>query len=89
MLSEIKISHLSQDGRTDKTMAMVSCVIDSTFKIDKIRVVNGSKGLFVAMPQMKNKAGEYKDVCYPVTAEVRKTINDAILAKYNETAVKA
>lgn len=64
------------------TMAFASANIDDIFAVTNIRVVNGEKGLFVAMPQVKDSKGEYRDICHPVTAELRKQLNEAILGAY-------
>lgn len=63
-------------------MAFASATIDDIFAVNNIRVVNSDKGLFVAMPQVKDKEGTYRDICFPVTAELRKQLNEAILGAY-------
>ena len=47
-----------------------------------IRVVSGENGLFVAMPQTRDSKGDWRDVCFPVTAELRRQIGDAVLGEY-------
>ncbi len=64
------------------TLAFASVTIDDIFAVRNIRVVNSERGLFVAMPQVKDSKGEYRDICFPVTAEMRKLLNDAILGAY-------
>jgi stage V sporulation protein G len=63
-------------------VAFASVTINDLFAVNNIRVVNSEKGLFVAMPQIKDAKGEYRDICFPVTAEMRKLLNDAILGAY-------
>ncbi len=63
-------------------VAFASVTIDDIFAVNNIRVVNSEKGLFVAMPQVKDAKGEYRDICFPVTAEMRKLLNDAVLGAY-------
>ncbi len=63
-------------------VAFASVTIDDMFAVNNIRVVNSEKGLFVAMPQVKDSKGEYRDICFPVTAEMRKLLNDAVLGAY-------
>ena len=90
MLTDIRVSPLSQEGRTDKVLAMASCVVSDFIRIDKIKIINGTNGPFVSMPRAKNKAGEWKDTCYPVNADIRKSVNDQVLVKYHEAvAAKA
>lgn len=70
-------------------MAFASVTINDMFAVNNIRVVNSEKGLFVAMPQVKDNKGEYRDICFPVTADLRKQMNEAILGAYAEEKEKA
>ena len=63
-------------------MAFASVTINDIFAVNNIRVANSEKGLFVAMPQVKDAKGEYRDICFPVTAELRKQLNESILGAY-------
>ena len=65
-------------------MAFASVTINDMFAVNNIRVVNSDKGLFVAMPQVKDKDDNYRDICFPVTAELRKQLNEAILGAYEK-----
>ena len=65
--------------------AVVSITFDDEFVVHDIKIVEGDKGYFVAMPN--KKVGEvYKDVAHPLKAETRKRISDAIFEKYEEVA---
>lgn len=68
---------------TSKIKASANITIEECFVVKGIRIIEGSNGLFTAMPS-KNVNGEYKDICFPITAEARKTINDEILRAYHE-----
>ena len=73
-------------------VAFASVTINDIFAVNNIRVVNSDKGPFVAMPQVKDKDGKYRDICFPVTPELRKQLNEAILGAYaaeKETAPPA
>lgn len=70
-------------------VAFASATIDDMFAVNNIRVVNSEKGLFVAMPQVKDAKDEYRDICFPVTAELRKQLNEAILGAYAAEKEKA
>ena len=73
----------------NSVMAFASATIDDIFAVNNIRVVNSDKGLFVAMPQVKDKEGNYRDICFPVTADLRKQLNEAILGAYAVEKEKA
>ena len=65
--------------------AVASVTFDGEFVVHDIKIVDGEKGLFVAMPS-KKVGEEYKDVAHPLTPEFRKRISDAIFEKYNSEA---
>ena len=63
-------------------VAFASVTINDMFAVNNIRVVNGENGLFVAMPQVKDDKGEYRNICHPVTRDLHFQLNDAILGAY-------
>lgn len=72
-----------------KVLAFASVTINDMFAVNNIRVVNSDKGPFVAMPQAKDKEGQYRDICFPVTSDLRKQLNDTILGAYAAEKEKA
>ena len=64
------------------TVAFASVTIDDKFAVHGIRVVSGEKGPFVAMPQTRDAKGEWRDLAFPVTVELRKQISDTVLTEY-------
>ena len=64
------------------TMAFASVSVDDLVAIRGIRVVDGENGLFVSMPQSQDKEGKFHDVAFPLKAELREAMKDAILGKY-------
>jgi stage V sporulation protein G len=66
------------------TVAFANVGIENLVAISGIRVVNGEKGLFVTMPQNKDKNGEYHDVAFPINSELRKEVNKAVLGAFRE-----
>jgi stage V sporulation protein G len=65
-----------------KVLAFASANIAEVFAVNNIRVVDSDKGLFVAMPQVKDSKDKYRDICFPVTAEFRTRLNEAVLGAY-------
>jgi stage V sporulation protein G len=63
-------------------LAYASINIDDKFAVNGIRVVNGENGPFVAMPQTRDSRSEYRDLCFPLTAELRKQIGGTVLREY-------
>ena len=64
--------------------AVVSITIDDEFAIHDIKVIEGEKGLFIAMPSRKTTDGEYRDIAHPINSETRDRIQKLILEKYDE-----
>lgn len=67
----------------NKVCAIASIVIDDEFVIHDLRVVNGDKGLFVAMPSRKLPNGEFRDICHPINTDARSMIQDAVLEQFD------
>lgn len=65
----------------DSIKATASLNINGAFAVRGIKVIEGSKGLFVSMPSYK-VGSEYKDICFPVTKECRDQIQNAVLSAY-------
>lgn len=66
----------------NKVCAIASIVIDDVFVIHDLRVVNGDKGFFVAMPSRKLPSGEFRDICHPINSDTRQLIQDAVLNEF-------
>jgi stage V sporulation protein G len=66
----------------NKVCAIASVVLDDAFVVHDLRVVNGEKGLFVAMPSRKLPNGDFRDICHPINAEARQHIQDAVLDQF-------
>ncbi len=67
-----------------KMRAVASITIDDAFVIHDIRVIDGERGVFVAMPSKKDADGTHHDICHPATQEARIMIKDLVLSKYDE-----
>ena len=66
----------------NKVCAIASIVIDDSFVIHDLRVVNGDKGLFVAMPSRKLPNGDFRDICHPINTDARNSIQQAVLDQF-------
>ncbi|MCK4956040.1 MAG: septation regulator SpoVG [Candidatus Cloacimonetes bacterium] len=69
--------------------AFVNIVIDDAFIIRNIKVIEGEKGLFVAMPSRRVSNGEYRDIAHPINTETRKEVENLIIEKYKEALEEA
>lgn len=70
----------------NKVRALASITIDDVFVVHDLRVVEGEKGFFVAMPSRKLPNGSHKDIAHPITSETREQIQDLILEHYKNLA---
>lgn len=67
----------------DSIKGTASVNINGAFAVRGIKIIEGSSGLFVSMPSYK-AGNEYKDICFPITAECRKQLNNAVLGAYEQ-----
>ena len=68
-----------------KMKAVVSITIDEEFVVHDIKIIEGEKGLFIAMLSRKAADGEYRDIAHPINSDTRDRIQKLILEKYQET----
>lgn len=80
-ITDIRVRKISAEGRMK---AVVSVTFDEAFVIHDIKVVEGEKGLFVAMPSKRMPDGEYKDIAHPISSEVRGVLQAAVLEAYDK-----
>lgn len=67
-------------------LATASVTLGGCFAVRGIQIRDGKNGTFVAMPQRKDAKGEYHDICFPTTAEMRQAIQAAVLGEYERTS---
>lgn len=61
---------------------LASIVIDDCFVVHELRVVDGDRGFFVAMPSRKLPNGDFKDIAHPLNSETRELIQDTVLKAF-------
>lgn len=80
-ITDVRIRKVEKEG---KMRAVVSITIDEEFVVHDIKVIEGEKGLFIAMPSRRAADGEYRDIAHPINSVTRERIQDLILARYQE-----
>ena len=65
-ITDVRVRKISKEG---KMKAVVSVTIDDEFVVHDIKVIEGDKGLFIAMPSRRSSDGEYRDVAYEKAEE--------------------
>ena len=83
-LTEIRVFPVNED----KLKAYVTMTIDGCFVIRDLKVINGTKGLFVAMPSKKRKDGTFKDLAHPLDNETREMVESKVLEAYKVEMAK-
>ena len=78
-ITDVRIRKVDKEG---KMKAVVSITIDDEFVVHDIKVIDGEKGLFIAMPSRKASDGEYRDIAHPINSGTR--VQNLILKKYEE-----
>ena len=84
-ITDVRIRKVAREG---KMKAVVSITIDEEFVVHDIKVIEGEKGLFIAMPSRKASDGEYRDIAHPINSGTREKIQSTILGKYEEALEK-
>ncbi len=80
-ITDIRIRKIEKEG---KMKAVVSITIDDVFVVHDIKIIEGEKGLFIAMPSRKATDGEYKDIAHPIKSDTREMLQNMILEKYEK-----
>ena len=78
-ITDVRIRKVAKEG---KMKAVVSITIDNVFVVHDIKVIEGEKGLFIAMPSRKAADGEYRDIAHPINSDTRNMIQTLILEQY-------
>lgn len=80
-ITEVKTYAAKDSGRL---RAYATIVFDNEFIVRDLKIIEGQNGYFVSMPSRRRKDGTFRDIVHPLNSEARKTIEDAVIAKYQE-----
>lgn len=82
-ITDVRVRKVNKEG---KMKAVVSITMDNEFVVHDIKVIEGEKGLFIAMPSRKAGDGEYRDIAHPINSETRDKIQKIVLESYELAA---
>mgnify|MGYP000140491501 FL=1 len=85
-ITDVSVRNIEKEGQMK---AIVSITIDNEFVVHDIKVIEGEKGLFIAMPSRKAADGEYRDIAHPINSGTRDMIQSIILNKYERAALES
>jgi len=80
-ITEVRVRKVNGDG---KLKAFASITIDNAFVVHDLKVIEGKKGYFVAMPSRKTTNGDYKDTAHPIATDTREMIQSAVLSEFDK-----
>ena len=84
-ITDVRVRKITKEG---KMKAIVSITIDDEFVVHDIKVIEGEKGLFIAMPSKKATDGEYRDIAHPINSGTRENIQSIILESYEKALLE-
>lgn len=79
-ITDVRIRKMGKEGRMK---AVASITIDGEFVVHDIKVIEGDKGLFIAMPSRKSLDGEYRDIAHPINTATREKLQEIVLEAYS------
>ena len=80
-ITDVRVRKMTKEG---KMRAVVSITLDDEFVVHDIKVIEGDKGLFIAMPSKRTADGEFRDVAHPINAATRDALQKIILEQYEK-----
>ncbi|MCI9270176.1 MAG: septation regulator SpoVG [Dorea sp.] len=80
-ITDVRVRKVAKEG---KLKAVVSITMDDEFVVHDIKVIEGEKGLFIAMPSKKTATGEYRDVAHPINSGTRDRLQSIILDSFEK-----
>ncbi len=81
-VTDVRVRKIAKEG---KMKAIVSITLDNEFVVHDIKVIEGDKGLFIAMPSKKASDGEYRDIAHPINSSTRDMIQRIVLEHYERS----
>ena len=82
-ITDVRIRKINKEG---KLKAVASVTLDNEMVVHDIKVIEGEKGLFIAMPSKKSLDGTFRDIVHPINTETRERLQEVILSRYEELA---
>lgn len=84
-ITDVRVRKITKEG---KMRAVVSITLDDVFVVHDIKVIEGEKGMFIAMPSKKASDGEYRDIAHPINSETRDMIQKTVIEAYDKAMLE-
>lgn len=85
-VTDVRVRKIAKEG---KMKAVVSITLDEEFVVHDIKVIEGDKGLFIAMPSRRAGDGEFRDIAHPINSGTREKLQGIILECYQKASMEA
>lgn len=82
-ITSVNVRKIEKENSRMKGIASV--LLDDSFAVHDIRIIEGDNGLFIAMPSRKTATGGYRDIAHPINPEGRAMFEEAIFEAYKNT----
>lgn len=80
-ITDVRVRKITKEG---KMKAVVSITLDDEFVVHDIKVIEGEKGMFIAMPSKPTANGEHRDTAHPINSTTRDNMQRIILEAYEK-----
>ena len=84
-ITDVRVRKITKEG---KMKAVVSITLDNEFVVHDIKVIEGDRGLFIAMPSKRTADGEFRDIAHPINSDTRESIQKIILESYEKSLLE-
>ena len=81
-ITSVNVRKIEKEGSRMKGIA--SILLDDSFAVHDIRIIEGDNGLFIAMPSRKTATGGYRDIAHPINSETRQVFEKEIIEAYEK-----
>ena len=85
-ITSVNVRKVEKEGSRMKGIASV--LLDDSFAVHDIRIIEGDNGLFIAMPSRKTQTGGYRDIAHPINSSTRESIQRIILERYEQALLE-
>lgn len=83
--AKVRVSNKKSE---DRILGYADIILENSFVVHGLKIIEGENGIFVAMPSRRVKSGEFKDIIHPTCPVLRKNITDYVVDKYNKIKIQ-
>lgn len=89
-VTKVDVYPFKEGAYIGRVKAIANIVLNDQIQVRGLRVMDGECGLFVGYPTDPFYKGEgFRNIVFPITAELRRHIEKSVLEKYDEATKEA